>query len=204
MVKKRRGADTYHHGDLKEALVTAGRTLLQEGGRRGFTLRECARRANVSHAAPAHHFASADDLLAEIAARGFDDLNAAMDEGAAGRRDPASRLSGIGRGYVNFALANRTVFQLMFDRDIHATDNAHLTQAAMTAYERLIGGINAVIPGGTPSAKQAIADLAWSSVHGFAMLALDGQIGSGDPRDPELRRRLDHMLKTMNGAIGPH
>lgn len=202
MAKKRRSADTYHHGDLREALVKAGRALLAEAGRRGFTLRECARRAKVSHAAPAHHFGSADELLAEIAARGFDDLNAAMDDGAAGRHDADARLSGIGRGYVSFALANRAVFLLMFDRDIHATGNAHLAQSAMAAYERLIGGINAIIPRGTPSAKQAIADLAWSSVHGFAMLALDGQIGSGDPRDPEMRRRLDLMLKTMSSAIG--
>ena len=51
----------YHHRNLREALVTAGRTLLEERGMRGFTLRECARRAEVSHAAPAHHFASLDD-----------------------------------------------------------------------------------------------------------------------------------------------
>jgi len=64
----------YHHGELKEALVTAGRKLLEEKGLRGFTLRECARRAQVSHAAPAHHFKSMDDLLAEIAARGYQDI----------------------------------------------------------------------------------------------------------------------------------
>ena len=61
-------AQAYHHGDLREALVTSGRKLLEEKGIRGFTLRECARRAEVSHAAPAHHFASMDDLLAELAA----------------------------------------------------------------------------------------------------------------------------------------
>ena len=61
-------AKPYHHGELREALVSAGRKLLEEKGVRGFTLRECARRASVSHAAPAHHFASIDDLLADIAA----------------------------------------------------------------------------------------------------------------------------------------
>src|SRR5262245_63504551 len=68
----------YHHGELREALVSAGRKLLEERGLRGFTLRECARRATVSHAAPAHHFASIDDLLAEIATRGYHELTAAM------------------------------------------------------------------------------------------------------------------------------
>ena len=78
----------YHHGELREALVAAGRKLLEEKGLRGFTLRECARRAQVSHAAPAHHFASIDDLLAEIATRGYHDLAAAMtaEARALGRR----------------------------------------------------------------------------------------------------------------------
>ena len=61
-------AKPYHHGELREALVSAGRKLMEERGLRGFTLRECARRAAVSHAAPAHHFASIDDLLAETPA----------------------------------------------------------------------------------------------------------------------------------------
>ena len=58
-------AKPYHHGELREALVMAGRKLMEEKGLRGFTLRECARRASVSHAAPAHHFASIDALLAD-------------------------------------------------------------------------------------------------------------------------------------------
>ena len=68
----------YHHGDLREALITAGRSLLEEKGLTGFTLRECARRAEVSHAAPAHHFKSVDDLLAEIATQGFAQLAETM------------------------------------------------------------------------------------------------------------------------------
>src|SRR5260370_32543969 len=96
-------AKHYHHGELREALVAAGRKLLEEKGLRGFTLRECARRAAVSHAAPAHHFASIDDLLAEIATRGYHDLTAAM--AAEARRapaDPAPRL--VAQGVVYMAL----------------------------------------------------------------------------------------------------
>src|SRR4030095_7936707 len=89
----------YHHRALREALVTAGRKLLEEKGLRGFTLRECARRAQVSHAAPAHHFASIDDLLAEIATRGYQDLTAAMTaEARRAAPDPAARLVGQGVG----------------------------------------------------------------------------------------------------------
>src|ERR1700675_828300 len=96
----------YHHRGLREALVAAGRKLLEEKGLRGFTLRECARRASVSHAAPAHHFRSIDNLLAEIATLGYHELTCAM--AAEARRapaDPASRLVAQGVGYMAFAAA---------------------------------------------------------------------------------------------------
>src|SRR5271163_3422463 len=70
--------DRYHHGDLRSALVAAGRELLAERGLNGFTLRECARKAGVSHAAPAHHFPTIGDLLSEIAATGFEELTSSM------------------------------------------------------------------------------------------------------------------------------
>src|SRR6476620_11034493 len=111
----------YHHGELREALVAAGSALLEEKGLRGFTLRECARRAEVSHAAPAHHFASIDDLLAEIATRGFGELTAAMSaEARRAGSDPAARLVGQGVGYMAFAAANPMLFRLMFNRETDA------------------------------------------------------------------------------------
>src|SRR6516165_8020124 len=113
----------YHHRNLKEALVTAGRALLEEKGLRGFTLRECARRAQVSHAAPAHHFKSMDDLLAEIATRGYQELTAAM--AAEARRaapEPAARLVGQGVGYMAFAAANPMLFQLMFGKEANRVE----------------------------------------------------------------------------------
>ena len=111
-------AKPYHHGELREALVCAGRKLLEEKGVRGFTLRECARRASVSHAAPAHHFASIDDLLAEIATRGYHELTAAMSaEARRSGSDAAARLVGQGVGYMAFAAANPVLFQLMFSRE---------------------------------------------------------------------------------------
>ena len=70
-----RSKATYHHGDLKEALLTAAEAVLRDRGLQGFTLRECARRAGVSHAAPKHHFGDVRGVLTEIAARGFAQLN---------------------------------------------------------------------------------------------------------------------------------
>src|SRR5512143_2081605 len=111
----------YHHRGLRDALIASGRALLEEKGLRGFTLRECARRAEVSHAAPAHHFASINDLLAEIATLGFGELAETM--AAEARRagsDPAARLVGQGVGYMAFAAAHPMLFRLMFNRETDA------------------------------------------------------------------------------------
>jgi AcrR family transcriptional regulator len=171
----------YHHGELREALVAAGRKLLEEKGLRGFTLRECARRAQVSHAAPAHHFASIDDLLAEIATRGYQELTAAMTaEGRRAAPDPAARLVGQGVGYMAFAAANPMLFQLMFNREANRFETPALAAAAKAAYHLQVEAVEAAIPKASGEVKERMADFAWSSVHGFITLVLEGQIGERD------------------------
>ena len=86
----------YHHGDLREALLVSAEQLLREEGLKALTLRACARRAGVSHAAPKHHFNDVAELLSEVSARGFDRLTAALKEAreAAGE-DPVERFVGV-------------------------------------------------------------------------------------------------------------
>ena len=96
-------AKTYHHGDLREALIKAGLTILEKDGVEALTLRACARKAGVSHAAPQHHFAGIDDLLAEIAATGFEDFVESLDQAAAHATSPVEKLKAMGQGYVAFA-----------------------------------------------------------------------------------------------------
>jgi AcrR family transcriptional regulator len=181
----------YHHGELREALVAAGRKLLEEKGLRSFTLRECARRAQVSHAAPAHHFASIDDLLAEIATRGYHDLTAAMT--AEGRRsggDAAARLVGQGVGYMAFAAANPVLFQLMFSREANHFETPALAAAAKSAYHLQASG----------DVKERMVDFAWAAVHGFITLVLEGQLGERDsPR--ALKARGLAALSAMVEAV---
>src|SRR5215470_1454532 len=143
MVRARQGKP-YHHGELREALLAAGRKLLEERGLRGFTLRECARRAEVSHAAPAHHFASINDLLAEIATRGFGELTAAMTaEARRAGADPAARLAGQGLGYMAFAAANPVLFRLMFNRETDDYETPALKAAAKASREMHFAAIEA-------------------------------------------------------------
>ena len=175
----------YHHGDLRTALIAAGRELLAENGERGFTLRECARRAGVSHAAPAHHFPSVGDLLAEIAAAGFEDLTTSMrkfaEEAPAG--DAPGRLMGLGRGYVAFALGNRAVFQLMFRSETFSFDNEHFAAARRAAFDCLVHAVDAALPNAAPAERSLTVDRCWSIVHGFATLVIEGQICK-DETDP--------------------
>jgi AcrR family transcriptional regulator len=171
----------YHNRNLKEALVSAGRALLEEKGLRGFTLRECARRAEVSHAAPAHHFDSINELLAEIATRGFGELGAAMAaEAKRAGSDPAARLVGQGVGYMAFAAANPMLFRLMFNRETDDFETAALTAAAKAAREMHFAAIEAAIPHASTEVKVRMSDFAWATFHGFITLVLEGQIGENE------------------------
>ena len=171
----------YHHRGLREALVASGRKLLEEKGLRGFTLRECARRAEVSHAAPAHHFNSINDLLAEIATRGFGELAAAMAaEAKRAGADPAARLVGQGVGYMAFAAANPTLFRLMFNRETDDFETPALAAASKAAREMHFAAIEAAIPQAAAEVKVRMSDFAWATFHGFITLVLEGQIGANE------------------------
>jgi len=109
----------YHHGDLRRALLDAALAVLTEADSRALTLREVARRAGVTHAAPYRHFTDKEALLAAVAEEGFHTLSEAMRE-AMGRAgdDPVERLEALGVGYVRFALAHPAHFEVMFGPEL--------------------------------------------------------------------------------------
>lgn len=151
---------TYHHGDLRTALIQAAEEILEEQGVAALSIREAARRAGVSHNAPYRHFPDRDSLLAELAAEGFRRLGAEL-AAHSGRQ--------MGEAYVRFALAQPARFRLMFGARRKA---AQETYATLVAAFRKDGAI--------ADAEKAAA-AAWSLVHGLAQLILDGQFSS-DPR----------------------
>src|SRR6266478_9781129 len=108
----------YHHGHLQEVLLDTAIQLISEVGPVGFTLREVARRAGVSHNAPYRHFRDRDDLMATVATQGFRELTEAMVEAAGQRSDALDRLKRAGLGYVTFALRRPEHFTVMFDAPI--------------------------------------------------------------------------------------
>lgn len=187
---------TYHHGNLRESLLLAAEATLAERGVHGTTLRDVAKAAGVSHAAPYHHFASLNDLLAAVAERGFIALGDAM-QAASATPDTHERLLQIGQAYVRCARAQPARFRLMFAPQLAgvasypmlkvASDRAFgLLMAAACAHDRVNG--------------PELALTGWSLSHGLSNLLIDGALDHvpGTPQDPDtLVRQL-----TLR-ALGP-
>ncbi len=187
-------AKTYHHGDLRYALVKAGRDILETEGEAALTLRACARKAGVSHAAPQHHFATVVDLMAEIAATGFEEFVKALDDVSASAASPAAKLKAMCQGYVTFAWTNAAVYRLMFgSRAVVKSDR--LRSVMLAAWEQLA---NCVSAAAGPDDVDAKATHVWATMHGFSTLTLERRL----PPHVDHYRALKLMLDGLPLAIG--
>lgn len=179
----------YHHGSLREALLEAAERILVRDGIQALTLRAAAREAGVSHAAPKNHFDDLAALLSALAAVGFVRFRTAMLAEAAAETTPGGRMDAIGRGYVRFAEANRGLFLLMFRGERLQLDRPPLAEASAAAFAVLSRTLaemrqeTAVAPLALDRAGQMVT--AWSLVHGFSMLLIDGRL------DPLLQQLPD-------------
>lgn len=197
----------YHHGDLRNALLAATDTLLAEAGLEKFTLREVARRAGVSHGAPAHHFGDVSGLLSAYAAEGFAELARAMARRrAAAPSAPFAQLLAVGLAYVDQALAHRARFQLMFRSDCLDPASVPLTTARDEAYAHLVACIARIDPGPDPAAelrRRRKTALAWSMVHGFATLMLDNALFAAEAQGDRARAlaMVESLLRSTEAAF---
>ena len=170
----------YPHGDLRRALLDAALAVLAEGGSAALSLREVARRAGVSHAAPYRHFSSREALLAAVAEEGFRALRSAMLEVMDGRGGgPLDQLLASGVGYVRFAVGHPTHFRVMFGAElVGQTDYPSLREAGHAAYALLVSAIEAGQVAGLirEAPAQHLALTCWSATHGLAMLFVDRQL----------------------------
>ncbi len=169
----RDGGRPYHHGDLPAALLEAALQILERDGIAGLTLRAVARRAGVSHMAPAHHFGDLGGLLSELAALGFRRFGGALGEAAG-----PDRLDAMGEAYVAFARANPALFLLMFRSERLDPARPSLADALARASTLLTQAAGGFVAGEEQPTLAQVADAvrAWSMVHGFAMLLLDGRL----------------------------
>jgi AcrR family transcriptional regulator len=202
------GDDTpYHHGALHEALLKAAEKVLERDGLQGLTLRAVAREAGVSHAAPTHHFGDLTGLVSELAAIGFRQFNAAM--AAADSTGTSALLKAMARAkaYVAYARAHPGMYGLMFRTERLDMTRPSLHEAASASFAGLAGAIGASrheqIAAEALSLDQAAAIArAWSLVHGFTMLLLDGRLTDILHRLPEgtdAETLLDAMLRSTVG-----
>jgi len=171
---------SYHHGDLRQALIGAARVLLAENGPSGLSLRAAARSAGVSQTAPYRHFANREDMLAAVAEDGFRRLHDRMVASVAGEHSKRA-LQRIAIEYVRFALEYPAEYRVMFGREgaeLERTDaSAALNDASYAVMRLLQGGIEEMQKAGAirRGSSAVMALTAWGLVHGIVMLVLDGQ-----------------------------
>ena len=173
----------YHHGDLRAALIAAATLCLRERGVDGFSLREAARRAGVSPAAPQHHFGDARGLLTAVATLGFKKLGDALAEADAAAGDRTSRIRGQGQAYLRFALAHPAEFDTMWRCariDTVEPSYRENSRRAFGLLEAAVAGRPYEPQSPLPGEADPRAVACWSLVHGLARLALDGVFGPPD------------------------
>lgn len=166
----------YHHGDLRRAVLDAALVAIADVGPSAVSLRDLARRAGVSHAAPAHHFGDKAGVLTAVAVEGYGLLGDALTKG---------QLTGnfleVGVAYVRFAVDHRAHFEVMFRPELYHADAAEVAEARQRTSDLLYGGV-AAVPAEQRGPDVLLAGTAaWSIVHGFATLwlgkALPSQLG---------------------------
>jgi AcrR family transcriptional regulator len=173
-------ARPYHHGDLPRVLLDTATQAILEVGPAAVSLRDLARRAGVSHAAPAYHFGDKAGLLTAVAVDGFERLAATLREAY---QTTGSFLE-VGVAYVRFAVTHRAHFEVMFRPELYRTDDPDLVRARDAARSLLYPPAAAVAD--SPDGDEVRAAVAaWSLVHGLATLWLNQNLPPQLGADPE-------------------
>lgn len=167
---------SYHHGDLKSVILAQAAVLVAERGADGISLRELARAAGVSHAAPAHHFTDRRGLFTALATEGFTLLAAALN-------DAKPEFAHAARAYVQFALDRPGYYAVMFDKMLYDATDPALRAAEAEAAAELTRGVATLTDPNAQRDPEGAALAAWSLVHGFALLTLNGAVSDDDPVD---------------------
>lgn len=203
-------ARPYHHGDLPSALLGAVDAIVREDGLEAVTLRAAARRAGVSHAAPAHHFGDKPGLLTAFARQGFEAFTTALRDARDGATEPtpAARIAAMGHAYVRFAREHGPWMQVMFRPELHHHDDPDLVRCGTTSFEVLLEqvavGLDLAVDD-PESLRRAVAT--WSSVHGLATLLRDGpiaEVADVEVADVEVAGLVDATVATTLDGLRAH
>ncbi len=192
--KHGRGPRGYHHGNLKEALVRAALELIAEKGPAGFTFAEAARWAGVSPAAPYRHFRDRDELLADVARRGFDQFEASLKRAwDDGRPDVVTAFDRVGGAYLEFARNDPAYYSAMFESGVAPDVDPELRAAGERAFAVLRNAADQLVaqvpPGQRPPALMVALHI-WAFTHGIASL-----FGRGDAARRSLPMPAHELLE---------
>jgi AcrR family transcriptional regulator len=180
------GGRAYHHGDLRNGLLDAARSILEEESLAALTLRAVARKAGVSHAAPYRHFPNHEALLVELSIEGFDELRDALVEAAKAQGPEPDKIANIGAAYMRFVAQRPALARLMFGGQLPNRDQFPQLGLKADSIGQEIG--NALH-------DSALGLAVWAAVHGLAMLVLENVIDLGQ------RRSGLHVLPTRAEII---
>lgn len=201
-----RSAPTYHHGDLRAALLRSAVELVAEGDLQRLSLREVARRAGVSHAAPYHHFEGKNDLLAAVAAQAFEELVARLRAAVRRRRSPRTRLEAGAHAYLDFARENPSYFRVMSMPElayVETADGRAKLEAAQAAFSLLVELVAGACPAPLREADlRGLAVTVYATLHGFARLCIDGGLAGGQAERRSLQRALVANTAAMVAGTG--
>ena len=203
---RRRARSGAAGGSLRDTLVNAAVALIARKGAQGFSLREVARRARVSEAAPYWHFADREALLAAVAERGFEEMAQGMMEIWSRDATPAERFRALGLGYVRFALAQPSYLRVMFGSEVlDKAEHPALKAAGERTFALLVQAITECqaagqVRGGDP---QAFAVAAWSIVHGLAALLIDGKLKDRAPTTADAERLAHTITDSLMLGLAP-
>jgi AcrR family transcriptional regulator len=196
--------DTYHHGDLRRTLLEVAFAHVERSGPDSLSLREVARAAGVSHAAPYRHFADLDALLAAMAEEAFSLLHQALVEATQSEADPLDRFRAQGEAFINFACEHPAHYRVMFSRHVPPV-RAHpaLEQAGQAAFGDLLSAIvdcqkARQLRRGDPE-RMAVA--AWAMVHGMALLLIDRRIDRDLSTDARSKLIRDTVEVVVTGLV---
>ena len=178
---------------LRSRLIAVGVELVATRGPATLSLREIARGAGVSHGAPRRYFPTHLDLLACIAAEGFARLETVVTAGLTTGAEPAAQLAALARAYVEFAAANRGMFELMFRHELLEGNRIGLRERSLSLFRLLVDLLARARAGGPPGDPEVLAAALWANLHGIAQLRAWGSLGlalHGTDVEPLLRTVL--------------
>ncbi len=204
--EKHKPRRSYHHGNLKAALIDVAHRLIIERGPHGFTLVEAASLAGVSPAAPYRHFANREALLAEVARTGYERFGSRLEQAwNEGTPDPVTAFRRMGDIYLDFARYERASYIAMFEAGLAGDEAKDLKTAADKAFSILITAATALggtLPDGRPISPQVLGAHVWALSHGMATLFATSEHGPDKRIKGDMKSLFDTGIEIYLKGLG--